>query len=230
MSTPQPRRIASRRARPAKSPLSQEAVVSTAIELLSREGMAGLSLRKVAAALDTGAASLYVYVANLDELHALVLDRVLGDVALPARREADQPDGDWRDRLKAVLRSYFQVLYDRPGLAQVALSTIASGPNMVELTECLLDLLEQGGMELDRAAWAVDLLLLHTSAFAAERDNRRGDDEAALLRAEVALGSVSAEEHPHIHALGAELFSGGENRYDWALDVLMNGVLSTPRP
>jgi AcrR family transcriptional regulator len=187
--------------------------------------MAGLSLRKVAAALDTGAASLYVYVANLDELHALVLDRVLGEVALPGERE-----GDWRDRLKAVLQSYFQVLFDRPGLAQVALSTIPSGPNMVDLTESLIDLLQQGGVELDRAAWAIDLLLLHTSALAAERDNRRSDDEVALRRAEGALGSVSPEEHPHIYALGADLFSGGESRYDWALDVLINGVLSTPRP
>ena len=116
------------------------------------------------------------------------------------------------------------------GLAQVALSTIPSGPNMVELTEALLDLLHQGGIELDRAAWAVDLLTLHTSALAAERDNRRGDDEIALGRAQEALGSVSPEEHPHIHALGAELFSGEQSRYDWALDVLINGVLSTPRP
>ncbi len=187
--------------------------------------MAGLSLRKVAAALDTGAASLYVYVTNLDELHALVLDRVLGEVALPVGRE-----GDWRARLKAVLRSYFEVLYGRPGLAQVALSTIPSGPHMVELTERLLDLLDEGAVELDRAAWAVDLLLLHTSSFAAERDNRRSGDEVALRRAQEALGSVSPEEHPHMHALGAELFSGEQSRYDWALDVLINGVLSTPRP
>ena len=224
MSTPKSRQVVSRRTRPAKSPLSQEAIVTTALDLLSREGMAGLSLRKVAAALDTGAASLYVYVANLDELHALVLDRVLGEVVTPP-----QQDGDWRSRLKAALRSYSEALYARPGLAQVALSTIPSGPKMVELTECLLDLLQQGGMELDRAAWAVDLLLLHTSAFAAERDNRRGGDEVALRRAQEALGSVSPDEHPHIHALGAELFSGEQSRYDWGLDVLINGVLNTPR-
>jgi AcrR family transcriptional regulator len=226
MATTEPRRIVSRRTRPAKTPLSRDVIVATALDLLSREGMEGLSLRKVAAALDTGAASLYVYVANLDELHALVLDRVLGEVALPPAGA-----GDWRERLKAVLRSYSEALYAHRGLAQVALSTIPSGPNMMDLTECLLDLLRQGGVGLARAAWAVDLLLLHTSAFSAERDNRRSDDEVfALHRAQEALGSVSPEEHPHIHSLGAELFSGGQNRYAWALDVLINGVLGTPRP
>ena len=225
MPTSRSRHAVSRRTRPAKSPLSQEAIVSTALDLLSREGMAGLSLRKVATALDTGAASLYVYVANLDELHALVLDRVLGEVVVPPEQ-----DGDWRDRLKSTLRSYSEALYARPGLAQVALSTIPSGPNAVELTESLLGLLEHGDVETERAAWAVDLLLLHTSAFAAERDNRRSDDEIALRRAQEALGSVSPEEHPHIHALGAELFSGDRSRYEWGLDVLINGVLNTPRP
>ena len=198
--------------------------MTTALDLLSHEGMTGLSLRKVAAALDTGAASLYVYVANLDELHALVLDRVLGEVVTPPDKS-----GDWRYRLKATLRSYSEALYARPGLAQVALSTIPSGQNMAELTESLLGLLEQGGVEPGRAAWAVDLLLLHTSAFAAERDNRRGDEEVALRRTQEALGSASPEEHPHIYALGPELFSGRPGRYDWGLDVLINGVLNTPR-
>jgi AcrR family transcriptional regulator len=187
--------------------------------------MTGLSLRKVATALDTGAASLYVYVANLDELHGLILDRVLGEVVVPPEQ-----DGDWRYRLKAALRSYSEALYARPGLAQVALSTIPSGPNMVELTESLLGLLDESGAEPSRASWAVDLLLLHTSAFAAERDNRRSDDESALRRAQEALGSVSPDEHPHIHAPGSELFSGDRSRYDWGLDVLINGVLNTPRP
>jgi len=145
----------------------------------------------VAAALDTGAASLYVYVANWTSCMLWCSTARSARSPLPSSR-----DGDWRDSLRAVLRSYFQVLYDRPGLAQVALSTIPSGPNMVELTEALLDLLQQGGVELDRAAWAVDLLVLHTSAIAAERDNRRGDDEIALGRAQEALGSVSPEEHP----------------------------------
>jgi AcrR family transcriptional regulator len=223
MSTPEPRRVVSRRARPAKSPLSQDVIVTTALDLLSQEGMAGFSLRKVAATLDTGAASLYVYVANLAELHALLLDRVLGEVVLPIA-------GDWRERLKAVLQSYFVALYERPGLAQIALSTIPSGPNMMELTEALLGLLVEGGVDLAQAAWALDLLLLQTAAVAAEQDNRRGQNEDELARVARALASVSVWEHPNIHALGDDLVSGKGDRHDWALDVLINGVLSTPRP
>jgi hypothetical protein len=52
------RNIISRRNRPAKSPLSRDLIVATVLRILERDGLSGISLRRVAAALDTGAASL----------------------------------------------------------------------------------------------------------------------------------------------------------------------------
>jgi len=69
--------VVSRRGGAAKQPLSRDIIVAAALDLLTQEGLDGLSLRKVAAALDTGAASLYAYVEDLQELHALLLDRAL---------------------------------------------------------------------------------------------------------------------------------------------------------
>ena len=45
--------------------------------------MAGLSMRKVAQRLNTGAASLYAYVSGKDELLELVFDELIGQVPLP---------------------------------------------------------------------------------------------------------------------------------------------------
>jgi len=194
-----------------------------------------LSLRKVAAALDTGPASLYVYVANLAELHALMLDRALGAVALPAAREdEDEGEGGWRERLTAVLVSYLRVLDDGPGLGQLALSTIAVGPHALRLVETLLNLLLEGGIDPPVAAWAVDLLTLHVAAVAAEQDARRagGDTFGPVAQA---IAAAPAADYPHIHALRAELLSGGEEmpsggnvRLGWVVDVLINGVLHAP--
>jgi len=222
MFTQEPRQIVSRRDRPAKPALSRDVIVTTALDLLTRDGLAGLSLRKVATALDTGPASLYVYVANLAELHALMLDRALGAVALPAAGE-----GGWRDRLTAVLASYLRVLYDGPGLAQLALSTIAVGPHALRLIETLLDLLLEGGIDPAVAAWAVDLLTLHVAAVAAEQDVRRaqGDTFGPVTRA---IAAAPAADYPHIHALRAELLSGEGARFGWVVDLLINGVLHAP--
>jgi AcrR family transcriptional regulator len=215
----------SRRNRPAKAPLSRDVIVAAALDLLAKEGPSGLSLRKVAAALDTGAASLYVYLANLDELHALMLDRALGAVDLP-----DALGTPWRARLKALLLGYFNALHERQGLAQIAMSTIAAGPNSLRIWERLLGLLKEGGVNGAKAAWGVDLLTLYVTAIAAERGLHRqsGSD---LGRAKSALSSVSADEFPLLAAAGDALLSGtGESRGDWALDVIIDGLVGGRAP
>src|SRR3954452_7537104 len=115
----------SRRERPAKPALTREWIVAETIEIMRKEGLEKVTMRRVAQALDTGPASLYVYVANTAELHAAVLDDLLGEVDLrPVRAE-----GDWQDRLLSVLRSYTQVLFTHPGLASSALVARPVGPN-----------------------------------------------------------------------------------------------------
>jgi AcrR family transcriptional regulator len=218
-------KIVSRRSRPAKAPLSRDAIVSTALRILEKEGLSGLSLRRVAAALDTGAASLYVYVANLEELHSLMLDRALGAVSLPKFRSSR-----WQHRLKILLRSYFDALYKHPGLAQLAMSTIATGPNSLGIWETLLGLLKEGGVDDVQAAWGVDLLTLHVTAVAAEQSLRR-ENEPVLGRVENVLSAVSEQDFPLVFAFKKALLSGdGATRSEWALDLLLAGIVSAPPP
>ena len=225
MSEEAPRKIISRRNRPAKAPLSRDVIVSTALHILEQDGLSGLSLRRVATALDTGAASLYVYVANLDELHSLILDQALGKVKLP--KSSRSP---WQGRLKALLLSYFHVLYERQGLAQLAMSTIASGPNSLRIWEMLLGLLKEGGVEDVKAAWGVDLLTLYVTAIAAEQGLRRESGEV-LRRVENVLSAVSAREFPLVFASKeALLCSEGKRRSEWALDVILGGIVGGQNP
>jgi AcrR family transcriptional regulator len=214
--------ITSRRGGPAKVALSRDAIVTEALGLLTREGLEGMSLRKVATALDTGPASLYAYVQNLQELRALVLDRALGGVKIDPGRGRS-----WRQRLMALLESYLRVLFDTPGLAALAMSTIAAGPNALRILEALLEVLEKGDVDRATAAWAVDLLTLYVTAVAAEQSQRRDDPDALGPIARV-LGAVSADEYPRISAASEDLVSG-PGRVEWALEVLLKGILQTPR-
>lgn len=222
----QAREVTSRRGGPAKQPLSRDAIVTEALELLTREGVEGMSLRKVAAALDTGPASLYAYLENLQELQALVLDRALAGV----ETAAGAPQKDWRRRLTTLLTSYLEVLSGRPGLAQLAMNTVAAGPNALRIIEALLGLLEEAGVDQPTAAWAVDLLSLYVTAIAAEESNRREHQADPLGPIAQVIGAVSPQEHPRVHAASEDLLSGGPVRVTWALEVLIKGILQTPRP
>ncbi len=195
-----------------------------ALELLKNQGIDGLRLRTVAAALDTGAASLYAYVDDASALQALVLDRALGAVNVRGVK------GGWRACVRSLLGSYVKVLADTPGLGQLALNTIAVGPNMLRIYESLLRLFQEGDIDRGRAAWAVDLVLLYCTAIAAEHGNglNPGDPEGPLVPA---LRGASEDDFPLIHASCDELLAGtGEERVSWCIDVMLNGVLQTARP
>ena len=219
----QARTVVGRRGGAVKAPLSRERIVDCALEIAMREGFEEMSLRKVAAALDPGPASLYVYVADIRELHALMLDRALGKVDVQAASRAG-----WRRRLQRLLESYVEVLSASPGLARLAFGTSAVGPNSMRIVEALLGVLEEAGVDRVTGAWAVDLLLLHSTALVAEHADRPDPaaPEGPFARA---IASASERDYPRVHAARSELLSGTPGqRFTWAIDVIVSGVLATP--
>lgn len=217
--------VESRRGGPVKAPLSRDAIVAEALRQITANGIKDTSLRKVAAALDTGAATLYAYVHDLEELHALVLDRALAEVRLPVRTRSS----GWRKRLVSLLDSYARVLSASPGLAQLAFGRAAVGPNALRIIEELLSLLDEGGVNVATGAWAVDLLILYVTAVVAEHTG--GFDPAAPQgKVAQAIAGASEREYPRIFAARAHLLSGaGEARFAWAIDVLLQGILEASR-
>src|ERR1700746_1839536 len=65
--------------------LSRAAIVREAITLLDAEGIEALSMRKLGAALNAGATSLYRHVATQDELMELAVDEVVAEITVPPR-------------------------------------------------------------------------------------------------------------------------------------------------
>jgi len=217
------RTIISRRDRPAKEPLSHELIVNTAYELLKEEGSSGMSMRKVARALDTGPSSLYVYVKNLQELSSYVLDHGLGELVLP-----ELTDENWKEQLFRALDAYAMLLIEQPGLAELSLQAIPIGNHAFRLNEHLLAILQKGGITSTSAAWGMDLLLLYVSSVAFEQAARSkyGDEQMAETRRN--YQTSDSVRFPLIHSLKEELFSGdtvSKERFYWGMDVIVSGIV-----
>jgi AcrR family transcriptional regulator len=214
----------SRRERPAKPALTRQGIIDVALAIMRDEGLHKVTMRRIAAALDTGPASLYVYVHNTGDLHAQILDALLGPVVAAA-----PPAGGWRDRLKALLTGYQELLVQHPEIARMAMSTQPSGPNYLALVEAVLALLSEGGVSGQAAAWGLDLLLLYPTASAVEHSGpaqaeRKADELSALA---TSIATADAGRYPQIVRLGGHLTSGdGGARRDWAFDVLLDGILA----
>ncbi|MGK5543904.1 TetR/AcrR family transcriptional regulator C-terminal domain-containing protein [Streptomyces sp. URMC 127] len=213
----------SRRTRPAKAPLSRDVIVRTGLEILDRDGLDALTMRRVAKELDTGPASLYVYVANRDDLMAAMLDAALAQVPLTA-------EGTWREQLHSLVAATTEAMSRHEGLAAVALGAIPTGDNALLVLDRMLALLKQGGLDDTTAAWAVDLLYLHVAAAAAEQstyDAKGGDEGDTIAAADRRYASLPADRYPMITSLRQALLSPGD-RDTWGLNVLINGILHTP--
>ncbi|MFD4432773.1 TetR/AcrR family transcriptional regulator [Nocardia sp. NPDC058497] len=210
----------SRRARPAKAPLSREVVIETGLRILDADGSAALTMRRVAQELDTGAASLYVYVAHRDDLMTGMLDLVLSTVTTPT-------GGDWRQRLTALVENAIEALGRHEGLALHAFGRIPATEHALGLIEQLLALVREGGLDPATATWAVDLIHRHITAVAAEQAACTAPGYLTEITRRFA--ELPAERYPTIVALRAQMpAGGGEVRARWALRALLNGIIATP--
>lgn len=226
MSDSRPGKSGSRRDRPSKPPLTREGTIDAALDILRTEGLGKVTMRRIAEKLDTGAASLYVYLRNTEDLHAQILDALLASaLAVPLAGDG------WRNRLKELLGRYIGVLFDYPEIARMAMSTLPSGPHYLSLVETILGLLRQGQVPDEDAAWAVDLLLLYGTAQAAEKAAWKSSKQNAREFSTLAtvIREIDADRYPNIAALSSSLLSGGGARLDWGLDVLIDGILHIPR-
>src|ERR1700744_3505456 len=129
----------STRDRPAKAPLSEDAIVDAALAILKSEGAAAVTMRRVAAALDTGPASLYVYVSGREGLLQAMQDRTIATVKL----ETPHP-GRWRAQLPSRRGLPYRALAARPGLATMALAHPLTTESALLYQENLLAILLAG--------------------------------------------------------------------------------------
>jgi AcrR family transcriptional regulator len=106
-------------ARPTTAKLDQARIRAAALALVDTEGLEGLSMRRLATALDVSAASLYFHYATKDELLEAVAADVLANVDTSAFLRGWEPGvRAWARSLRAALAAHprlVPVLSHAPG-------------------------------------------------------------------------------------------------------------------
>ncbi len=221
-----PRR--SRRDRPAKSPLSEEVIVDAALAILRAEGLEAVTMRRVASELDTGPASLYVYLRGRDELREAMLDRV---TSLVEREPADPQR--WRNQIHVLMGRLLRALEAHPGIAQVAVANIPTTEHAMDFAESLMATLLAGGIDPRDAAWACDILPLIVTATAVETATHQALGRTEGSRQEIideltrTLAGMPRDRYPQLTSHIAEMTAGaGDDRFEFAIDVFLDGLVA----
>src|SRR3954454_12810875 len=134
-------RPARRRSTP-NAPLGTGAIVAAGIAVADAEGLAALSMRRVAAELGGAPMSLYRHVRDKDELLLQMMDAAIAEVALP------EPPDDWRDGLEVAARALWAGFRRHPWLpAARALSRAQLLPGALDYSEWVLGVLTRAGWD-----------------------------------------------------------------------------------
>jgi AcrR family transcriptional regulator len=193
--------------------------------ILETEGLDGLTMRRVAAALGTGPASLYAHIADKDDLVSILVDRAAAEVELP---EADP--SRWEEQLKTWCRGMRDALVRHRNLARATMGMIPTGPNALRVVDWLIGLLRGAGLPDQTIAYACDLLPLYVGAVAFEEglmDAGLAGEEVQDYVAEIRdyFTNLPADRYPNVVALvGPLMRNEGDERFEFGLDVLVAGI------
>ncbi|MET9224306.1 TetR/AcrR family transcriptional regulator [Lentzea sp. NPDC003310] len=200
-----------------KEPITVGRIVTTALALVEAEGFDALTMRRVAAALQTGPASLYAHVRNKAELDDLLIGALSKNVVVPA------PDpARWREQVLDVCAQLRDQFLRYPGIARAALAAPPANLNTLRITEGVLAILLAGGVPPRKAAWAIDAALLYVSAYTVESSLRGETDRGEML---ARLKMLPPNRFPHTLEHVDEINAGeGHDRFEFAIGLLLDGL------
>lgn len=136
--------------RPRRGPkprLTVDQIAQAATRIADAEGLAALSMRRVADELSIAPMSLYTYVPSKAELLDVMIDRACAEAAGPQNAQ-----GGWRDRLEQVARANWEMYHRHPWMLQVGDTRPALGPNAIAKYDYELSVVSDiglGDLEMD---------------------------------------------------------------------------------
>ncbi|PDT15117.1 TetR family transcriptional regulator [Rhizobium sp. J15] len=196
--------------------LSLERIVATAVELLDAEGVDGLTMRRLADRLGSGAMSLYWHVENKEKVFDLALDSVL-EYRVP------EPAGsrDWRGEVVHMLEDWRANMLRHPWSASL-LPRQALGPNILARLERLNKILSGAGVaeaDLNVAIWSLWNYVIGATVTRANFDLSEEDRAAAQERL-AGLG----ERYPALERSRLLLDDDWDGAFRKGLDFLLDGL------
>lgn len=202
-----------------RQPLSRDRVLQAAVDLADREGVASLSMRRLARSLGFEVMSLYNHVPSKEDLLDGMLERVAGQIA-PAH-----PEGPWKDAVRANAADTRQVLLQHPWAAALWFSRTV-GPVRMALLESLLRVLADSPLPDELAHRAFHAVTTHVLGSVLQELAFDLSPDEVQQGAATYLASMPAKEFPHLarhvrqHAEQAQ----PDDDFEFELDLILDGL------
>jgi AcrR family transcriptional regulator len=204
----------------------RERIVRAAMEIADRDGIAEVSMRRVATELGVATMSLYRHVPGKDELILFMIDAAMAE--LP-----EVPSGDLRTSLTAVAHRQWNLFKAHPWLAAViSVSRPQLVPNGMRLTDQIIGLLTGAGLSLQDSMYIHIMMFSYVRGLAtaiepevqAWRDSGMSVDEFMATQ-EDQFTAIVAGSMPHLARLFDESFDFDlDGLFEFGLARLLDGL------
>jgi AcrR family transcriptional regulator len=221
------------RQRPKRGPkpsLSLDRILDAAIALVDAEGLAALSMQRLAESLGYTKMSLYRYVPGRAELMALMLDYGLGPP--PRLDPATRPPGEppWRTGLRTWAIELRDRYHAHPWSTELTMGARVFGPNELGWTEAALATLADTGLTGAEQLDTVALLAGHVRNLV-QQTTAGSSATAKQTGAEAELGPLLAgvlaahgARFPHAAAAFGDLRGERGDALRFGLDRILDGL------
>jgi len=211
-------------ARP-QEPLTRERIVAAAIGIADAEGLAAVTMRRLGAALDREAMSLYHHVPSKEALLAALVDDLLARLV---RESAGLEHDDWRDTVRARCLAARSLMLRHPWAPALIAAQEETPAAAWPVYELLVGTLAGAGFDDDLSHRAVHSLGSMLFGFTSELFQ-----PAATAQPDAAGMRAMAEQMPNLSRMAATIVHETDGalsmcdtraEFDFTLGLLLDGL------
>jgi TetR/AcrR family transcriptional regulator, tetracycline repressor protein len=200
-----------------RSSLTSADVARAALAVVERDGLDGLSMRRLADGLGVQAASLYWHVQSKDHLLDLMAGELLSTLELPPPAASDS----WRERLRDLSAAYYRFLLGHRDAGRIVAGRFVLIGHLARHLEAFTSLLRCGGLADTDVAYGLYALVVFIQGFVRQQQGPPAGEPAVAA----GLISLPRDEFPVTAALAEPLTRRDpESRFFFGLDLLIDGL------
>jgi AcrR family transcriptional regulator len=198
--------------------LTRESIAAAALELVDRDGLEALSMRRLADELGVGTMTLYGYFRSKTELLEALMDSA---VTVP---EVPTLEGHWRERLVLVARGLRAYLESHPALVQIRAQQRLTRPRQFVATELMTRALLDAGLSREEAARAFRVVFTYVFGFVAFSPTTTADVARREVRS--ALAGLDPATYPALASMPDEAAAAaaGDEQFEYGLELMLDGI------
>jgi AcrR family transcriptional regulator len=211
-------RVTARR-RPETRPLTLEAAVLAAVEVIEADGVGALTMRRLAARLGCSPMALYRHVATKQDLIRAIGEHYLAGIELP-----DTDGMPWDEAIIAVVSVLHHAVLARAALVEIVAIQHVDAAAIFRAEEAILRALRSAGLSDREAVRGLSVITSYTVGATQRRAEERAGSPAAVHRLQRLL-QLPADTFPTLRALAGELVSVDlELSFEDGLRLLLQGI------